>query len=490
MESNPCVPPSPPGLRPPNACPIDQHHLQKQQEAGVGAVANVSPVGQVGIVGEAPGTAASSASVSVDGQWSGVGRVLPSAGVQSQPELVFLADGTYRVGTPAMQQGCEGSCALEPLPHASTPVPSSGDVIQATMSCGPGTMHLSHGQMLNLKQESTPITAQPGAVNGCTPDVAQEVAQGCTQKSRQERESTNEPNRRRGRFRHRKNPRFWKQQGSGRDLLHQGLSDAMVEKGTLTEKAEPRGGGPGWCFLCHVDCVTAKMLKQHLAGKKHKKKLAAQNLEQAGTQQTDSYSEAEQQADAPDEMLQDVSTVGVVQQVITESTEVKQGEDLSSVIAAVMSLAEYKKKRKRELDHKVEPKKHVNHSTVVNGTDTSLPGETIQKKSKLLEKCELCNIYCTSRSLLESHIAGKKHAARIQQLEKRKALLKSNDENTMEGSVLASFGIDGFKQTGNEDACMIAVDVQPVTAEIAGEIATDTMKETCKKSEDACGTIV
>eukprot|EP00249_Psilotum_nudum_P018597 c26880_g1_i3 orf=133-1743(+) len=188
----------------------------------------------------------------------------------------------------------------------------------------------------------------------------------------------------------------------------------------------------GWCSVCHVYCGPLHRLKEHKAGKKHKAQLNKKN----DSRKTNKTSDNE-----------------VVK--AHESTV-----DKTSVAAAVSAIDSSKKRKSKRDKAKV---KELQEDIVSNGEQTANKDET---KPNTYEKCEVCNITCANRAILQAHFAGKKHAAFIKKLLKRDGATKSNANQVSVVDVTNGVQTaDGDVTTGEEEKTGIVSELLQETTE-------------------------
>eukprot|EP00249_Psilotum_nudum_P018596 c26880_g1_i2 orf=133-1704(+) len=169
----------------------------------------------------------------------------------------------------------------------------------------------------------------------------------------------------------------------------------------------------GWCSICQVYCGPFRFLKEHKAGKKHKAQLNKKKNDSQKTNKTSGNKVVEAH----------------------ESTV-----DKTSLAAAVAATDNSKKRKSNREKAKV---KELHEDIVSNGKQTVNKDET---KPNTYEKCEVCNITCANRAILQAHFAGKKHAACIKKLLKKDGATKSNGNQ-----ITVVDGTDGDAQTADGD---------------------------------------
>lgn len=209
---------------------------------------------------------------------------------------------------------------------------------------------------------------------------------------------------------------------------------APLPAGALDEKSSAgkqsaTEEGPGWCSMCKINCYTAETLRKHLAGKRHKRQLEEVNVEGEETKRLEGEDQGMNKADEE-----------ATRPVKEEANEAaKEGEGSEQVDAAATfkesTTVPSKKRANSDKEGALPNRKcrksavpaHAQNVTVVNTEekeDKTAEDENswkTEKASDALEVCELCNVTCTSKSMLESHFKGKKHAGRL-----KKAINKSS----------------------------------------------------------------
>ncbi|KAJ7569227.1 hypothetical protein O6H91_01G067800 [Diphasiastrum complanatum] len=169
----------------------------------------------------------------------------------------------------------------------------------------------------------------------------------------------------------------------------------MKKKTRLPPLAGPEG--PGWCNICQTDCNTSEMLQYHVAGKKHKKK-----LQQLGKEGKDAVEKS-----SPAENLRQVLKNDKDATIVIESNSKFSLTDVTSAEKAGSCLGSRKLDNANIEEPSVEPPAKRPHLL-----------EDPQSIQKLLltERCDICNIACNTKMVLESHFKGKKHAAKVKKL--------------------------------------------------------------------------
>lgn len=136
------------------------------------------------------------------------------------------------------------------------------------------------------------------------------------------------------------------------------------------------------CALCQVSTTSEHGLNEHLQGRKHKAKEEELIASKPGGNNKDAFS--------------------LIPKKANKSKLEKQGVTTNGQNKSQVGQPEQQKVPKKEND--------------------------IVSKQPLL--CEHCNVKCNSESMLASHMSGKKHLARMQELERGKApVTKGNEES-------------------------------------------------------------
>eukprot|EP00249_Psilotum_nudum_P016671 c25937_g2_i1 orf=978-2201(-) len=321
----------------------------------------------------------------LDGQTS-----LPSMGITSQSHILPTEGGRVVGGAP-MQQGYDRASTehaflnYQSVPHAAfgMPPPPLYDANQAWTSDGRADMILPHSRTPAFQLGQEPVPTPYGWSLGRD----QQPGRGSFQSYHQDQSPVaGTKTLDRDSFRRIQSSKLWKHQRS-KGLQQQKSQDKIADDRKSAVRTLQTETAPGWCSLCQIECNTAEILKVHLAGKRHKKQLEKQTLHLV------SQIQAGRNVDP---------------QSIEGYKQVELGPDLNAVVADVMSIAEYNKKRKRAMDQEVISSNDSKHA--------AMPRDKVEMESGLPEKCELCNVSCGTRSILESHLAGRKHAARVMML--------------------------------------------------------------------------
>ncbi|KAJ7527736.1 hypothetical protein O6H91_16G068500 [Diphasiastrum complanatum] len=163
-------------------------------------------------------------------------------------------------------------------------------------------------------------------------------------------------------------------------------------------------GGPGWCNICQTDCNTAEILQQHITGKKHKKKL--QQVDKEGKNAVGKASAAENLMKIPN-----------LNKIATNIHESKSESGLSdaTIIKKPESCLGLRKHDNVNVEgSSIEPSAKRPHLFFEIGIIQE--PQPVQRLPLLNERCDICNIACNSKSVLESHVRGKKHAAKVNKL--------------------------------------------------------------------------
>ncbi|KAL8542789.1 hypothetical protein ACS0TY_003613 [Phlomoides rotata] len=179
-----------------------------------------------------------------------------------------------------------------------------------------------------------------------------------------------------------------------------------------------------WCELCRVECNTIEILKQHLNGKKHKKKLKVfeepQNLNKrvTGTQtEQTSISELKPEVSSqPDQIEgsgnQQLQQENLPSQAVNQETQEEQ--KLVAVETAEESLKKVRMDRSggagRGLKRKLRGGKVGRRMKPCDRSKKVV--EPPKPKEVIPLVCELCNVKCESSVVFQSHLVGKKHISK------------------------------------------------------------------------------
>lgn len=138
----------------------------------------------------------------------------------------------------------------------------------------------------------------------------------------------------------------------------------------------------GWCADCKVDCLNTKTLAIHFQGKKHKAAVQGKSakVDVASTAPSTSQADKKRASDAKPDLSQ-----------IAKRLKASSATAPQPVVTATEA-------KKAKLDaQKVKP--------------------TATSKSNIPDYiCKVCNITTTGKANLDSHMSGKRHAARVKEL--------------------------------------------------------------------------
>lgn len=178
------------------------------------------------------------------------------------------------------------------------------------------------------------------------------------------------------------------------------------------------------CEICRVECNTVEILKQHMNGKKHKKKLKvfqeSQNLNKgvAGTQT--------EQTSIP-ELKPEVSSQPV--QIEAPVNQQLQPENLPSQAINQETQEEQKPVAVESAEESVKKTSMDRTGGVGRGLKRKMRGGKVGRRMKPCDRskkvveppkpkqviplvCELCNVKCESSVVFQSHLVGKKHLSK------------------------------------------------------------------------------
>lgn len=232
--------------------------------------------------------------------------------------------------------------------------------------------------------------------------------------------------------------------------------------------------GPGWCSLCQILCTSDKVLKRHLIGKKHRRKLELHKsaIEVTGpTANTKMLSEvtSTQPAAVSGKIKKhkkqlEMHNTAIEVSGLTANTEIFTGRNLTqpaednektrlvvpmpdtertfgvTVPVAVkekpigvtakdvfeqmwLEISVKGKGRKRVISGADAETGGANTDVVGNTATALLSGDGKKRARGEMEmeacpeqdhlRCKLCSVQCNTREMLEIHFGGKKHAARL-----------------------------------------------------------------------------
>lgn len=194
----------------------------------------------------------------------------------------------------------------------------------------------------------------------------------------------------------------------------------LVDAVPTVAKMKPLERGPGWCPLCQRDCVTAAMLQRHMVGKYHRKQLQRQkgvgkvivpvadtdqNLQGLPVADTDKNLQGVPVKDVFEQIWQKICTTG--QECVSDTPESSGEQDVDGGMALAAVMSDHDEKRPSD---KIDIEEDFYNSATINGPAAV---ENCEMRKKELTRCELCNVHCDTKEVLEIHFAGKKHASRL-----------------------------------------------------------------------------
>lgn len=259
------------------------------------------------------------------------------------------------------------------------------------------------------------------------------------------------------------------------------------------------------CELCRVECNTLEILKQHMNGKKHKKKLKVfeelQNLnKRVICRQMEQTSTSELKSEAPSQPDQvEGSGNQQLQQEILHSREINE----ESKVAV-------EKRKVEDVEPTEESVKKVRMDNSeglgcgfkrkVRGGKGSRRVRSCDRSKRLVEPpkpkeviplvCELCNVKCESPVVFQSHLVGKKHQSKSKRFlshqetlgqELLQALDQQNaNASTSIGSQLHDQGFGAYQCASAQNVKIIDVQPESLPANFGASIqvnAEGTSKE-------------
>uniref|UniRef100_A0A7N0TWR2 C2H2-type domain-containing protein n=1 Tax=Kalanchoe fedtschenkoi TaxID=63787 RepID=A0A7N0TWR2_KALFE len=257
---------------------------------------------------------------------------------------------------------------------------------------------------------------------------------------------------------------FYKEKSSTPESL-----SVQPDRDVLSQK---KGNETLRCEICSINCNSKVTFENHLLGKKHQKKMKALNPNNsisepvktvhADVAETKNVNDVENGALPDSEKVSTAGSLGCESQALFDQhlsakkhTSVVEGEDddtvmlkASDICASEVSeihksaqqessasvVEDYMSCNSEEVHEEIlSNKKHTTQVKADNFGDLMLhasdsdPAECIDGDNSNLLKgratrnkfqfCEVCNIFSTSQAELEKHLAGKKHARRVKNLD-------------------------------------------------------------------------
>ncbi|XP_050226967.1 uncharacterized protein LOC126676739 [Mercurialis annua] len=188
-----------------------------------------------------------------------------------------------------------------------------------------------------------------------------------------------------------------------------------------------------WCEICRVDCTSLEILEQHKNGKRHKKNLLrneevkepikpgeeiqndhkpVNDLKPEVSQETKVAQDGEEQKSAENLTSEAASD----EPIIENNQQDNAGENIEAPAGELSNQKGNKRKvnsfdnRRRGGNHKIRGGRGGKR---VRTSETNNRFEPPKPKVVIPLLCDLCNVKCDTREVLDRHFAGKKHIAKL-----------------------------------------------------------------------------
>lgn len=219
----------------------------------------------------------------------------------------------------------------------------------------------------------------------------------------------------------------------------------VVESASAPEKVAPnrRPVQIAWCELCRVDCTSLEILEQHKNGKRHKKNMLRIEELKNGTKPADCIQNHQEPINdlKPEEPQQPP--------IVEDGEEQKSAENLPSearsdeygmennlhsntgekpkVPVVELSGKQGRKPRKILFDNRrrgIKRKMKGGHGGKRIKTHETQRTAAEPPKPKVVTPllCDLCNVKCDTREVLDRHLSGKKHIAKLKRFQGHQAI--------------------------------------------------------------------
>ncbi|OMO52486.1 Zinc finger, U1-type [Corchorus olitorius] len=153
---------------------------------------------------------------------------------------------------------------------------------------------------------------------------------------------------------------------------------------TAKEKGPSRRRPPqiSWCEFCNVSCTSLTMFEEHKNGKQHKRKMQKTEELKSGIEKTnreETAAKPEMEGTPQPNRAEVGKEKKSIENLLAESVGGQEGKSEETLEAPKPKLGPYK------------------------------------RKGAIPLMCDLCNARCSSQEVFNSHLSGKKHAARVKQ---------------------------------------------------------------------------
>ncbi|MCO5604947.1 hypothetical protein L7F22_059122 [Adiantum nelumboides] len=182
------------------------------------------------------------------------------------------------------------------------------------------------------------------------------------------------------------------------------MKNSGAARGLTPEK------GPGWCSICQRNCVTEVALRQHLEGKGHRRKVERQKVG-AEVAAAKTAKEDGGVTNMLEQVWMQVSMMGKSARTAKPKKK-RKAEEAGNDVQPTKANANAQGEPKPIVEEKPKP--------IIKGEPKpTAEGEPSTMKKKVVEmvRCELCNVECNSQTVLEIHLGGRKHGARLKKLQ-------------------------------------------------------------------------
>lgn len=204
-------------------------------------------------------------------------------------------------------------------------------------------------------------------------------------------------------------------------------TDAPIEA-SLNVEPNRKPEKPAWCEICRVECTSLEILEQHKNGKRHKKNLQKiEELQKAVKPITEvknvqkTIAEPKPEASQQPEFSQDGEVIKPAENLPTESIPNTMDKQLE-VSANEHSDFPEGNSRMDTFNSRTSGTKRKMRGGRGGKRLKSFGGSRQQMqppKPKVVIPliCDLCNVKCDTQEVLDRHLSGKKHIAKLKRYE-------------------------------------------------------------------------